>query len=875
MASEKGDQERQLDVEYLLGIHDFRARSEDELSLLKGDHIKVLETDKDFGDGWYIGENLTTGQTGLFPKVFTTALILPQQQQKREYNNNYTDSGSSNGATTTSDFYIQENNAGSVHDTLTDIDEAISELTNNQQDDLSSEEEVENDDGEYRLNYDNIPSWSPYDVHYYFRSRGYDDEVCSQFIHHKITGSILLELELAYLKEIDITSFGTRFEISKDIKYLNSIVHKKGAVNNTPPPPPPPPITPSVNRLSIINQQPQQSKYYSTRDSSLKSPINENSSNNNNMKNNHQPSGSFDKNWKPPFNHSYSDENTNGSSNSLLSSPAIHDSPTKLRNAQHRKTFSAGSTTSYVEDHRLRQMGSGNHSRQTSYDTVKAEDPFPPLNIDPAAATTTNNNNSTSTSNRQSRISIFGRRRSQTQASNEFDKSHKRRSSLLSALLGTGGDGSTPPSPQQLPPSSPLKQQQRYNDIYSDDEDDYNDEGDDDYDMNNGTNNDDSSNNTEQASSSQHQQQMTPTSHDSPTISIDSTNSSIEEKSSSSKNHNKKSSAPEDVEIPKQKSSSFGRMKTLRQASSQHNLRKPLKKQNTTAFMEGIKKVNPTEAANSASCSGWMHKKGGIGPGAWKSRFFTLHGTRLSYFTSTSENKERGLIDITSHRVLPARENEDKLVSFYAASVGAGRHCFKLVPPAPGTRKGVTFTAPKVHFFAVETKEEMRQWMAALMKATIDRDETKPVLTSCVTPTVPLPKAQELFSDPSKTAEEIINNVSKSEPQSTTNTGNNSSSVLNDVDGNNNNNNNEQKQQHHNHNNFKNIQQDTPVHGLSDSPGSSLRSSNTDSSATNSSSLKAVSNTTSPNDYTAPDHQTRHLTTKTAGLKIATNFDES
>lgn len=40
--------------EYLVALHDFKGRTDDELSLKKGDHILVLENDNGFGDGWFI-----------------------------------------------------------------------------------------------------------------------------------------------------------------------------------------------------------------------------------------------------------------------------------------------------------------------------------------------------------------------------------------------------------------------------------------------------------------------------------------------------------------------------------------------------------------------------------------------------------------------------------------------------------------------------------------------------------------------------------------------------------------------------------------------------------------------------------------------------
>lgn len=49
-------------------IDDFEARSADELSLLKGEKIELIERDDDFGDGWYLGKHLYNGGIGLFPE---------------------------------------------------------------------------------------------------------------------------------------------------------------------------------------------------------------------------------------------------------------------------------------------------------------------------------------------------------------------------------------------------------------------------------------------------------------------------------------------------------------------------------------------------------------------------------------------------------------------------------------------------------------------------------------------------------------------------------------------------------------------------------------------------------------------------------------
>ena len=52
----------------VFGPDDFGARSPDELSLRKGDRVELIERDDDFGDGWYLGKQILSGNTGLFPE---------------------------------------------------------------------------------------------------------------------------------------------------------------------------------------------------------------------------------------------------------------------------------------------------------------------------------------------------------------------------------------------------------------------------------------------------------------------------------------------------------------------------------------------------------------------------------------------------------------------------------------------------------------------------------------------------------------------------------------------------------------------------------------------------------------------------------------
>ena len=247
-------------------------------------------------------------------------------------------------------------------------------------------------------------------------------------------------------------------------------------------------------------------------------------------------------------------------------------------------------------------------------------------------------------------------------------------------------------------------------------------------------------------------------------------------------------------------------------------------KKETTAYTRGLEKKPPQEQMIGCEFSGWMKKKSSSLVANWKPRLFVLRGRRLSYYYSENDTEEKGLIDITSHRVLPA--DNERLTGLHAQiakatssptspagqnsatfnssntspttigpdgipigantssnntspttfthpntsgnnlntpspisagsngqpppnpftapgpSTSDGGFIFKLVPPRAGFSKAVNFTKPTVHYFAVPTIQEGRQWMAALMKATIDRDDNAQVVTTYGQKTISLAKAR-------------------------------------------------------------------------------------------------------------------------------------
>ncbi|KAK8194308.1 hypothetical protein M8818_007497 [Zalaria obscura] len=93
-------------------------------------------------------------------------------------------------------------------------------------------------------------------------------------------------------------------------------------------------------------------------------------------------------------------------------------------------------------------------------------------------------------------------------------------------------------------------------------------------------------------------------------------------------------------------------------------------KKETSAYTRGLQKKTPAEQMVDCDYSGWMKKRSSNLISSWKPRLFVLRGRRLSYYYSENDTEEKGLIDISSHRVLPA-ENE-RITGLHATLTGCG-----------------------------------------------------------------------------------------------------------------------------------------------------------------------------------------------------------
>lgn len=123
---------------------------------------------------------------------------------------------------------------------------------------------------------------------------------------------------------------------------------------------------------------------------------------------------------------------------------------------------------------------------------------------------------------------------------------------------------------------------------------------------------------------------------------------------------------------------------------------------------------------------GWMRKKGDH-YNAWKVRYFVIKGPHLYILRSDTkmEVKIKGYINIVGYKVI-ADENVDP-----------GRYGFRIV-----------HDTDKTHYFSSDEQIVVREWMKAIMKATIGRDYSKPVVSSVNIPTIPLTVAQAMNPAP-------------------------------------------------------------------------------------------------------------------------------
>ncbi|KAK4113886.1 hypothetical protein N656DRAFT_706708 [Canariomyces notabilis] len=877
----------------LLVIHDFQARSSDELSLAKGDRVELLERDDEFGDGWFLGKHLGNGNTGLFPEVYTrpapkpavssaSPFLAPKQPLTplAEVANEQTSTATSPPAETTKSASLQEPKPASaalplssfatgtapsppqsanslpagtgtglsssttrpsastdshvLHETLNVIDEHITDLN-------SAPSNVNfrngNDSGseysshiDHRISYiqgeetdeeeetvhsrSEVESWSADQVAEYLFTVGVEKHHCEVFRDQEITGEVILGMDQTslFIKALDLGSVGRRLKTWQKIKQLQDEVNglstsmgrntmsygsdagseagrvrsRTNTVTNssqrftplndaslsvstrklsqTPklePYEPVSPVSPLVESPSRAFHEKRPSAasvrdlHHSRRHSSTDFRLTGTTLNTSTVPSKtastgpyprqdapHKKQPSFDRNWtlgsatayaQRPLSSAGPQEGTVGQSSELQDS-AIEldrgyfsgpDADTRRRNVlKKRDTLQAGQSSpksSYTEEQRVRSATAlSRHSRLGSTDSTR-ESPAAQKYYGKSKRTP-----STATADSMRRISESREATHPTVTRLDSNTSDQSRASPKSAIKrlsqvnhpdfnvammlrsGLGGlraasDAITGSEKAKVSPiDSPNKESPMYSPARTG--------------------------------------SSTPSAG--PSFELDS---------------------PDAAKSPS----------TATTAASRTSRKKT--KQETSAYTRGLQKISPAEAMKDADYSGWMKKRSANLMTTWKPRLFVLKGRRLAYYYSEDDDQERGLIDISFHRVLPA--DNERLTGLHATLTGvssspampAGSHMptlaaadaerdpvkesdsifiFKLVPPRAGLSRAVNFTKPTVHYFAVPNIKQGRLWMAALMKATIDRDDTQPITTTYQQKTISLAKARQMRHRP-------------------------------------------------------------------------------------------------------------------------------
>ncbi|KAF9084850.1 polar growth protein, partial [Mortierella sp. AD031] len=264
--------------ETVWAIHNFEAEAEDEISFHIDEPIIVLQKDELYQDGWWEGIN-SRGETGLFPQNYTVktppekAQTTAPQRDPSVYsgggdnalasngmakygavgsnsasnNNNHTHNGIDNNSNTNrmmgQQQQQQQNNLNNLNNTINNMhihqNPTIASppmgsvrggfggasnnggLSGGVPNSKVLAQTVEDSLNEPQLT-GHPSSWSIEQVAYWLRWCGFDSVVGS-FVDNEISGAILLELNLNNLKELDINSFGKRFNIMNAITSLKQI----------------------------------------------------------------------------------------------------------------------------------------------------------------------------------------------------------------------------------------------------------------------------------------------------------------------------------------------------------------------------------------------------------------------------------------------------------------------------------------------------------------------------------------------------------------------------------------------------------------------------------------------------------------------------
>ncbi|KAH1487782.1 hypothetical protein LV164_002038 [Aspergillus fumigatus] len=888
--------------DFLLVVHDFDARGTDELTLRRGEKIELIELDEGFGDGWYLGKDVRTGTTGLFPGVYTTAApkipIRPPREDmivsddpkpaaedqlsselvaspksgestpqasrhasisetqppevatdlssmKSSPNQQHRSSSSplptsrlavdiQQSIRQTLDGQLKGQDSPVMNETLSVIDEHITDLSTPRHSVANHENKTSNDSSseysshlEHRVSYirghetdeeeenqpteEQVRSWDAAETARHLRELGVEAKHCDIFEDQEITGDVLLDMdqEFLFMKEFDFGVMGRRLKtwhkvkaFQEEVKGLKQQQQQRGSASSYPAPPedrslsrashtgPFLPRIPHLTRGSAGSIQhprltpvfmdhqrrPSAASIREINHHRRHSSIDTGHRVDTSPHTGHFKQSSFDRNWTlasgsqrvpsrsgtyPIYpegvlpQHTLRRPDTN-ESDSAVSVTDRYDElergyfsgpegdTTKNRRLLQKRSSVTGSTThsrqpSYADD---KLKVNKRHSRISSVDSIRDTAKQAPAAVVDVQSTAAPKSRFRSLSTR-----VIDRRGPTSQSSNPTS-TEKPSSGFFSSFAplapfvgksdAEGSGRASSLSISQSKSAGPKTRRTGGLRIISD------------------------------VVGKGIDTSVAPASpvRDTDPASVR-TGSTTPSTSKSSERHSTESSiknAEGGISLPRPRASVKAG---------------PKSKKDTSAYMRGLEKKTPQEQMDGCDYSGWMKKRSSNLMTTWKPRLFVLRGRRLSYYYSENDTEERGLIDITAHRVL--RADNDPIVALHATITGAtasptspspsngadtspadksstspsarnskldpeGPFFFKLVPPK--TSRTVQFTKPAVHYFQVDSVREGRLWMAALMKATIERDMSRPVETTNKQKTVSLKQARMMNQRP-------------------------------------------------------------------------------------------------------------------------------
>ena len=130
------------------------------------------------------------------------------------------------------------------------------------------------------------------------------------------------------------------------------------------------------------------------------------------------------------------------------------------------------------------------------------------------------------------------------------------------------------------------------------------------------------------------------------------------------------------------------------------------------------------DSAITPDMEGWLYKQG-CKYKKWNKRWFVLKGPNLFYFKSPKDVRMKGIINLRGYKIIPDE------------TIQPGKYSFK-----------AQHEEERTFYFYTDPDTSMKSWISSLMKATISRDFTAPVLSSSMIPTVSLDVARRMRPRP-------------------------------------------------------------------------------------------------------------------------------